>query len=168
MINDDLDDIEEIIAPPYAKRKKLMLLLLPAVVVIGVSVGLYFAFNEKNDTRGVGFNVIQYSKDSKDDATVFYDLPEIKVDVKGKDRRHALRLKLNIELSSVDDIGVVQAMSARLINAVLNHVVELYVEEVEGSTGLYWLKEELLYRFNLVASPIKIKNLNFSVFELEK
>ena len=59
-------------------------------------------------------------------------------------------------------------MTPRLTNAVLNHVVELYLEELEGSTGLYWLKEELLYRFNLVAAPVKIKNLNFSVFELEK
>ena len=168
MIDDDIDDVENIVVPPHTKRRKLMLLLLPVVAVVGLSVGLYFAFSRKGDVQGVGFNVIQYSKDSKDDATVFYDLPEIKVDVKGKDRRHALRLKLNIELSSVDDIGVVQAMSARLINAVLSHVVELYVEEVDGSTGLYWLKEELLYRFNLVASPIKIKNLNFSVFELEK
>ena len=45
MIDDDLDDIEEIAAPTYAKRKKLMLLLLPVVAVIGLSVGLYFAFN---------------------------------------------------------------------------------------------------------------------------
>lgn len=168
MIDDELDNIEEIVSSPYAKRKKLMFFLLPAVIVIGLSVGLYFALNKEIDTQGVGFNVIQYNKDSNEGATVFYDLPEIKVDVKGKDRTHALRMKLNIELSSVEDIMVVQAMTARLTNAVLNHVVELYVEEIEGSTGLYWLKEELLYRFNLVASPVKIKNLNFSVFELEK
>ena len=168
MIDDDFDEFEDIIDPPYAKRRRLMFLLLPIVVVIGLSVALYFAFNKKNDTQGVGFNIIQYSKDSNDGATVFYDLPEIKTEVKGKAGKHPLRLKLNIELSSVDDIEVVQAMSARLTNAVLNHVVELYIEEIEGVTGLYWLKEELLYRFNLVFSPVKIKNLNFSVFELDE
>ena len=168
MIDDDLDSIEEITSSPHAKRKKLMILLIPVVVVIGLSVGLYFAFSSKLDSKSGEFNVIQYNKDSNEGATVFYDLPEIKVDVKGKNRTHALRLKLNIELSSVDDIMVVQAMTPRLTSAVLNHVVELYVEEIEGSTGLYWLKEELLYRFNLVSSPVKIKNLNFSVFELEK
>ncbi len=168
MIDDDIDDIEEIVDTTHTKRKKLMLLLLPLVVAIGLSVGLYYAFNSKIDSKGIDFNVIQYNKGSDEGATVFYDLPEIKVDVKGKDRTHKLRLKLNIELSSVDDIMVIQAMAPRLTNAVLNHTIELYVEEIEGTTGLYWLKEELLYRFNLVASPVRIKNLNFSVFELEK
>lgn len=168
MIDDDIDDIEEITDNSQTKRKKLMILLLPIVVVIGLSVGLYFAFNNNIDSNGVDFNVVQYNKDSNEDATVFYDLPEVKVEVKGKDRNHKLRMKINIELSSVDDIMVVQAMSSRLTNAVLNHTVELYIEEIEGSTGLYWLKEELLYRFNLVAAPVKIKNLNFSVFELER
>ena len=168
MIDDDVDDIEEIVDTTHAKRKKLMILLLPIVVAIGLSVGLYFAFNSKIDSKGAEFNVIQYNKDSDEGATVFYDLPEVNVEVKGKDRNHKLRLKLNIELSGVDDMMVVQAMTPRLNSAVLSHIVELYVEEIEGSTGLYWLKEELLYRFNLVASPVKIKNLNFSVFELEK
>lgn len=168
MIDDDLEDIEELSDSSQTKRKKLMILLLPIVVVIGLSVGLYFAFNSGLDSKGANLNVVQYNKDSNEGATVFYDLPEIKVDVKGKDRKHQLRMKINIELSSVDDILVVQAMASRLTNAVLNHTIELYIEEIEGSTGLYWLKEELLYRFNLVASPVKIKNLNFSVFELEK
>ena len=168
MIDDDIEDIEELTDNTHTKRKKLMILLLPIVVVVGLSVGLYFAFNSGFDSNGANLNVVQYNKDSNEGATVFYDLPEIKVDVKGKERRHQLRMKINIELSSVDDIMVVQAMSSRLTNAVLNHTVELYIEEIEGSTGLYWLKEELLYRFNLVAAPVKIKNLNFSVFELEK
>ena len=63
---------------------------------------------------------------------------------------------------------VIQAMTTRLTNDVLGHIIELYVEEIDDSTGLYWLKEELLYRFNLVAAPVKIKNINFSIFELEK
>lgn len=171
MIDDDIDDVdgdEQLVDSTRTKRKKLMILLIPVVVVIGLSVGLYFAFSSKLDSRVGEFNVVQYHKDSNEGATVFYDLPEIKTEVKGKDRHHKLRLKINIELSGVDDMLVVQAMTSRLSNAVLSHLVELYIEEVEGSTGLYWLKEELLYRFNLVAAPVKIKNLNFSVFELEK
>lgn len=168
MIDDDIDDIEKIIDSPHTKRKKLMILLLPIVVVIGLSVGLYFAFSSKLDSNKGEFNIVQYNKDSNEGATVFYDLPEIKTSVKGKNFPHKLRLKINIELSGVDDMLVIQAMTPRLTNAVLGHVIELYIDEIEGSTGLYWLKEELLYRFNLVAAPVKIKNINFSVFELEK
>ena len=168
MIDDDLNDVDEIIVSPNTKRKKLMILLIPIAVIIGLSVGLYFAFNSKLDSHSSEFNIVQYNKDSNEGATIFYDLPEIKSSVKGKDRQHKLRLKINIELSAVDDMPVIQAMTPRLVNAVLGHVIELYIEEIDGSTGLYWLKEELLYRFNLVAAPVKIKNINFSVFELEK
>ena len=168
MIDDDINDIDEIIVSPNAKRKKLMILLIPVAIIIGLSVGLYFALNSKLDSHSGEFNIVQYNKDSNEGATIFYDLPEIKANVKGKNRLHKLRLKINLELSAVDDMPVIQAMSARLINVVLGHVIELYIEEVEGSAGLYWLKEELLYRFNLVAAPVKIKNINFSVFELEK
>ena len=45
MIDDDLNDVDEIIASPNTKRKKLMILLIPIAVIIGLSVGLYFAFN---------------------------------------------------------------------------------------------------------------------------
>ena len=56
----------------------------------------------------------------------------------------------------------------KLHDVILNHIIELNLEEVSGSTGMYWLKEELLYRLNLAATPVKIKKLNFSIFELQK
>ncbi|MBR1948751.1 MAG: hypothetical protein IKA30_03045, partial [Alphaproteobacteria bacterium] len=109
--DDDLEDIEEIVDAPRTKRKKLMLFLIPVVVVIGISVGLYFALNSKNDSVDGEFNVIQYNKDSDEGATVFYDLPEITSDVKGNGITHKLRLKINIELSCVEDIRVIQVMT---------------------------------------------------------
>ena len=71
MIDDDVNDIEEIVSSPDTKRKKLMILLIPIVVVIGLSVGLYFAFSSKLDSNGSEFNIIQYNKDSNEGATVF-------------------------------------------------------------------------------------------------
>ena len=91
MIDDDIDDIEEIIDTQHTKRKKLMLFLLPVVIAVGLSVGLYFAFNSKSDSNGAEFNVIQYNKNNNEGATVFYDLPEIKINVKGKDHPHRKR-----------------------------------------------------------------------------
>ncbi len=167
MIDDnDLEEDEEV-APPYHKRKKIMLLLLPLLIVIGISVGIYFALNNSYDSMGDSYKIIQYSKDSED-MTVFYDLPEIKTSVKGKDGNHELKLKITLELSSIDNLKAVEVLSSKLNDVIIGHIIELNLNEVEGSEGLYWLKEELLYRFNLAIAPIKIKNLNFSVFELQK
>ncbi|MBE6453740.1 MAG: hypothetical protein E7017_02500 [Alphaproteobacteria bacterium] len=166
--DEDLQDIEQSDNNQPQKRKRIMILLLPLLIVIGVSVGIYFALNNSYDSLSVEYSIVQHDKDSPDNITVFYDLPELKTSVKGKKRSHELRIKPNIELSSIEDLKVIEALTPRLSDAIIGHVVELKIDEIEGSTGLYWLKEELLYRLNLVASPIKIKKLNFSVFELQK
>ena len=169
MIDDsDFDEYDEPIENPQPKRKRLMILLLPLLIVIGISVGIYFALNNSYDSLSGSYNIVQYNKDNTDSITAFYDLPEIKTFVKAEDGRRELKLKLTLELSSIEDLRIIEILTPKLTDAVLNHVIELNMDEVEGSTGLYWLKEELLYRFNLVSAPVKIKNLNFSVFELQR
>lgn len=170
MIEDDDIDAEN---PPSAEilrpnRKKIMILLLPLLIVIGVSVGIYLARNKNYDSWNIDYSIVQYDKDAPESVTAFFDLPEIKTSVKGADRNHDLRLKVNLELSSIDDIKIIEALTPRLNDVILGHLIELGVDEVSGSSGLYWLKEELLYRLNLSAAPVKIKKINFSVFELQK
>lgn len=169
MIDDeDIEEPEETTDTTVQKRKRIMILLLPLLIVIGISVGIYFALNDGYDSLGVDYKIIQYNKDNAEGITAFYDLPEIKTFVKGKHGSHELRLKINLELSSIEDLKAIEVLSPKLSDTVISHIIELTLEEVDGSVGLYWLKEELLYRLNLVAAPVKIKNINFSVFELQK
>lgn len=165
---DDIELPDDTLDNHRKKRKKTMILLLPLLIVIGVSVGIYFALNDGYDSLGVNYNIVQYNKNSTDNVTVFYDLPEIKTTVSDKNRNVNLRLKINIELSSIDDLRVIEALSAKLVDTVIGHTIELRLDEIKGSTGLYWLKEEILYRLSLAASPVKIKNINFSLFEIEE
>ncbi len=167
MIDDtDIENEEENAEKPKPQRKMLMLLLLPILVIIGITVGAYFALNTSYDSLSSNYNIIKYS-DSSEDITAFYDLPEVKYTIKGNDGPHDLRLKVTLELSSIDDLRVIEVLTSKLSDVILSHIVELRYEELLGSNGLYWLKEELLYRFNLVSAPVKIKTINFSVFELQ-
>ena len=168
MIEDE--EIEEAeVTSDYSNknRKKIMILLLPLLIVIGASVGIYFALNKKYDTNISGYNIVQYNKNNKDDVVVFYDMPELKTVIMGKDdKKQDLRIKLNLEISNLEDLKIIEALSGKFNDIVLSHIIELKTEEISGSEGLYWLKEELLYRLNLATNPVKIKNINFSVFEL--
>lgn len=170
MIEDNDIDTENPPAaePLHPNRKKIMVVLLPLLIVIGVSVGVYLAYNKSYDSLNIDYSIVQYDKSAPENITAFFDLPEIKTSVKGADRDHDLRLKVNLELSSIEDLKIIEAMTPRLNDAVLSHVIELNFDEVSGSSGLYWLKEELLYRLNLAAAPVKIKKINFNVFELQK
>lgn len=167
--DDDLEEnVKQVLENPNQKRKKIMILLLPLLIVIGISVGVYLTMNNSYDSLSGTYNIVQYGKDTPENVTVFFDLPEIKTSVKGKDGPHELRMKINLELSSVEDLKIIEALVSRLNDSVLSHTIELNLDEITGSAGLYWLKEELLYRLNLSSAPVKIKNLNFNVFELQK
>ncbi len=169
MIDDEnFEDPADIVDYSHHKRKRIMILLLPLIIVIGISVGIYFALNNDYNSLDSGYNIVQYNKDDDHSITVFYDLPELKTQVLGKEYKHELKLKINLELSSIEDLKIIEILTPKLTDTVLNHIVELNFEEISGSSGMYWLKEEILYRLNLAASPIKIKTINFSVFELQK
>ena len=58
-------------------------------------------------------------------------------------------------------------MSSKINDIIIAHLVELSPAEITDSEGFYWLKEELLYRVNLVTDPIKINSINFKNFEIQ-
>ena len=168
MIEDDeeIAQVADELNGTHIKRKRLMLILLPLLIVIGVSATIFFVLKKQNSSQD-NYNIVQYNKDNADSVSVFYDLPEIKTSIKGKKDNHELRLGLNLELSSIEDLKIIEILKAKLNDVVLEHTIELNVDELKGSVGLYWFKEELLYRLNLAAAPVKIKAVNFGVFELD-
>lgn len=168
MIEDDeeIAQVADELNDTHIKRKRLMLILLPLLIVIGVSATIFFVLKKQNSSQD-NYNIVQYNKDNADNVSVFYDLPEIKTSIKGKKDNHELRLGLNLELSSIEDLKIIEILKAKLNDVVLEHTIELNVDELKGSVGLYWFKEELLYRLNLAAAPVKIKAVNFGVFELD-
>ena len=161
-------EFEEIAGDPQIKRKRLMLILLPLLIVIGISATIFFVLRQQRSAASENFKIVQYSKDNPDNVSVFYDLPEVVTTINGKNGSHELRFKLNLELSSIDDLKVIEILAPKLNDVIISHTIELTTDEFSGSAGLYWFKEELFYRLNLAAAPVKIKNINFSSFDLQK
>ena len=146
----------------------MLIFLLPVLIVVGLSVGLYYAFNRDYHTTPATYSVVQKSGEGEGSITVFYDLPELTANLhtEGPDKQ-TLHIRLNLELSNVEDIKTIELLLPKINDVVLTHIIELTPEEVQGSTGLYWLKEELLYRLNLATAPIKINNLNIKSLEIQ-
>lgn len=169
--NDDFDDDEDVEVKPKISRKKILLFLIPAMVVIGLIVGLYYTFN-RDYGAGLNYSIVKNATDEDGNPTngitVFYDLPEISARLKNANHRDDIvKIKINLELSNIEDVARVEALIPRINDAVISHTIELTADEVSGASGLYWLKEELLYRINLLISPIKVSNLNFKNFEIQ-
>jgi flagellar FliL protein len=77
------------------------------------------------------------------------------------ERPQYLRVKITLE---AEDNGVIDALKPvmpRVIDAFQVHLRELRVTDLEGSAGLYRLREELTRRVNLAIAPNRIRAVLF-------
>ena len=173
MQNDLDDEDEELSVPsPQVTRKKMLLVILPIVIVIGLLVSFYTVFSKQDSQSPKNYQVVDQTTEasSSEKNLILYDLPEIEVmlNSRGDNKKYA-RLKLNIELSDTnqESIKTLEAFIPRINDIVTSHLIETYPEEIETAQGLYWLKEDLLYRINLVTKPLKVSNINLKMFEIK-
>ncbi len=171
--NDNFDDEEHLEEATRVNRRKVLLFLVPAVIVIGLSVGFYYAFNHRFGEHlnySIVKNVAEDDTGQKSESvTVFYELPEVSAKVRKSDGgSETVKMKISLELSRVEDIPTVEGLLPQINDAVISHTLALTSDEISGSDGLYWLKEELLYRINLLVAPLKVSGLNFRNFEIQE
>lgn len=167
----DKSEDEELQTKPFSK-KKVLIYVLPVIIVIGLVVSFITVFSKKTDQQENNNYSVVVSSDADgktEKVTVFYSLPELAAHLRSSaGTALTVKLKISIELSSLDDIKTVEAMLPRINDTLIAHITELTPEEISGSNGLYNLKEELMYRINLLTKPVKISNLNFKTFDIQK
>lgn len=168
MSEQDLDLEEEDGEEPKKKRLSRRLLILfialPLLLVLaGGGAAAYFLIFAETETAdgdgklGPDGKVIDPSK-----AVVFYDLPEMLVNMNTKGRRKSyLKIKVSLELESDTMVPQLEAVLPRIIDNFQVYLRELRLEDLQGSAGLLRLKEELLVRINATARPIKVKDVLF-------
>ena len=171
-IDDNLEQQDEATSSKINK-KRILIFLLPVLIVIGIAGGMYHALHTKTEeVSPQSYSVMPAPDDGsgqKDKMLIFYDLPEISTQIKTLDgSKEDVRIKISIELSKMEDVKAVEVLLSRLNDIIINHTSELTSDEINGANGLYWLKQELMYRINLVIEPIEIENLNFKSFEVKK
>lgn len=180
---DDLDDEydeepegEEGRGKGGGKRKKILLLVLPILLLIGAAAGAYFAGlmdpllgggedhaappeQHAAPAEGApagegGAQVVQ--------AAVFYDLPEMLVDINTEGRKRTfLKIRVSLELGSQMDVPVVESVMPRIIDNFQVYLRELRLEDLQGAEGIYRLREELLVRVNSAVRPAKVNDVLF-------
>lgn len=93
---------------------------------------------------------------------VFYDLPEITVNLSGDGTDIAfLKLLISLELRDQDMVQMVEPRMPRVLDAFQVYLRELRRQDLDGSAGIYRLKEELQRRVNLAVYPATVDNILF-------
>lgn len=92
---------------------------------------------------------------------IFYEFPEMIVNLRSSGRAvKVLKIRLNLEMDSEEDIAIVDKIKPRMMNEFQLYLRHLYPEDLNGNR-IKTLKEELLARANLAARPIKFKDVLF-------
>lgn len=94
---------------------------------------------------------------------VFFDLPEVLVNLStnGGDRIQYLKVKVVLELPDPLLMQQIQPVMPRVLDTFQTYLRELRPSDLDGSSGLYRLKEELTRRVNAAIAPNKVSAVLF-------
>ena len=95
--------------------------------------------------------------------TVFVDLPEVLVNLSntGSERTQYLKVKIVLEVAEQKVVTQITPIMPRVMDAFQTYLRELRPSDLEGSAGLYRLKEELTRRVNASIAPARINAVLF-------
>jgi flagellar FliL protein len=142
-----------------AKKKlspKMMIIAGAALaVVLGGGVGSYFMFFKHDEAKK--------EEAAAPKPAVFVDMPDVLVNLanSGSDRTQYLKVKVVLELPDQNLVAQIQPLMPRVMDAFQTYLRELRPTDLDGSAGLYRLKEELTRRVNLAVAPNRITAVLF-------
>ncbi len=146
-----------------AKRKlslKMMIMAVGGLVVLGGlgGGGYYFFFAGHGKEKEAAAAAVPPPK-----PVVFLDMPDVLVNLSstGSDRTQYLKVKVTLELPDQAMSAQIQPVMPRLTDAFQTYLRELRPTDLDGSAGLYRLKEELTRRVNAAIAPSRINAVLF-------
>ena len=156
---------EEGEAKPKSKLKLILLIAIPLLIVIIVAVVLFVTPFGRN-LIGMGEEnpeVVEEEAAEPLKAGVYFDLPDLLVNIDSSKKNRNSFLKLSIYLEIEDDKAKVELENVRpkIVDTFQVYLRSLRLEDLRGSAGLQRLREELLLRANAVSGHVKVTNILF-------
>ncbi len=149
-------DIEGGEVAPAKKKLPLMLIAMVAAVVVllGGGAAAYFLF---------------FSAPNADEAhlaavpeTFIFNLPTMTVNLRGDgEREQFMKLTVALEVANEEVMTEIQPRMAKVVDAFQVYLRELRKTDLEGSAGIYRLKEELRRRVNIAIFPAQVDSILF-------
>ncbi len=144
-----------------AKRKlslKLISMAVGGLVAVGAigGGGYFFFFARHGKPEAAAAPQVK--------PVVFLDMPDVLVNLSssgGNDRTQYLKVKVTLELPDQAMSAQIQPVMPRLMDAFQTYLRELRPTDLDGSAGLYRLKEELTRRVNAMIAPSRINAVLF-------
>ncbi len=150
----------------FAGKKLIIFIVLPILLLVGAGAGLYFS-GMLDSMLGVehpaeGEEAAESDEPKKIENFVFYDLPEIIVNLSASGRKNTfMKISVSLQLEKQEEVAELEKITPRIVDKFQVYLRGLQVEDLQGSAGIYRLREELLARVNVVTQPVKIHDILF-------
>jgi len=143
---------------PSLKMPSLKMMIIAAaglLVVGGGGGGAYFYFFKGSAHEAPVKEAVK--------PAVFVDLPDVLVNLSntGSERTQYLKVKIVLELPTPEVMTAIQPLMPRVMDAFQTYLRELRPTDLDGSAGLYRLKEELTRRVNDAVAPSRVTAVIF-------
>jgi flagellar protein FliL len=152
----------------FAGKKLILFIVLPVLIVIGGIAGVFFSgILSKKEPRVDAAAATEEAPTQRPSPkqTVFFDMPDLIVNLNtgtsAARRTNFLKISVSLELENPGDIELVTQNMPRIIDNFQIYLRELRIDDLQGSAGLYRLREELLRRVNLAARPARVRDVLF-------
>lgn len=140
---------------------KLILIGVAAVLLLLIGGGAFFFLmgGEEKDPEAVAME----SPAAPAEPTAYYlDLPVMIVNISSVDKSAAyVKLAVTLEVSNQEMIKVIEPNLPRVLDAFQTYLRELRTSDLQGSAGLFRLKEELQRRINVAVYPARVDDVLF-------
>ncbi len=152
----EADDEKPAAAPKKKLPLKLIIMAAAGLIVLGGGGTAGYMFFFKGG---------EHEKAAKADAkpATFVDMPDVLVNLAnaGTDRTQYLKIKIVLELPNAHLVDEIKPLMPRVMDAFQTYLRELRPTDLDGSAGLYRLKEELTRRANPAVAPNHITAVLF-------
>ena len=146
-------------------KKKLIIIVAVLLLVVGGAAAAFFTglleplismITGKDSSSAVA------SGEAPEGTGLFHDLPEVLVNLNTAGRKSQfLKMKVSLEVASEQDKLIIDAVKDRVMDNFQVYLRELRIEDLQGSAGMYRLREELLRRVRAATAPAQVKDVLF-------
>lgn len=143
-------------AAPKSKRK-LIIIGAAAALVLALGGGWFFLHGHGDKDKD------KHAEAEPAKPPVFLDVPEVLVNLSGLpgERVQYLKVKVVLEVKDQPMVAQISPTMPRVMDLFQTYMRELRVTDLNGSMGLFRLKEELTRRVNAAISPHQVNAVLF-------
>jgi flagellar protein FliL len=145
--------------------KRVTVAAIAAVLLAGAAFGAWRYFASKPHDKTAEETA---SDAAADKVLVYVEAPDIFVNINaGQGKSRFLKLGITLQVRGQGNAADIKTNMPRIIDNFQVYLRELRAEDLNGSAGMFLLKEELMRQVNIELAPVRIENVLFKEMLLQ-